>query len=76
MIDVRLFATLPLRSTTGRKEFQIAARPGLTVREIVVAEGLDVGEVHIILRNGSHATLDSFVADGDRLGLFPPIGGG
>jgi molybdopterin converting factor small subunit len=76
MIDVRLFATLPLRSATGRKEFQIEARQGLTVGEIVAAEGLDEREVHIVMLNGVHGTLASLVADGDRLGLFPPIGGG
>jgi molybdopterin converting factor small subunit len=76
MIDVRLFATLPLRSATGRKEFQIEARPALTVGEIVAAEGLAVGEVHIVMLNGVHGTLDSLVVDGDRVGLFPPIGGG
>lgn len=76
MIDVRLFATLPMRSATGRKEFQLDATPGLTVREVIEGEGLKVGEVHIILINGLHASLDSELADGDRLGAFPPVGGG
>ncbi len=76
MIDVRLFATLPMRSASGRKEFQIEPRSGLTVREIATAEGLDEKEVHIVMINGRHGTFDSALADGDRLGLFPPVGGG
>ena len=76
MIDVRLFATLPLRSATGRDRFEMGSRPGLTVREIVEAEGLKPGEVRIIMINGLHGTMESELADGDRLGLFPPVGGG
>jgi len=76
MIDVRLFATLPMRSTTGRKEFQLGPRPGLTVREVVEGEGLRVADVHIIMVNGLHGSLDSELSDGDRLALFPPVGGG
>jgi molybdopterin converting factor small subunit len=26
--------------------------------------------------NGLHCTFDSELSDGDRLGLFPPVGGG
>jgi molybdopterin synthase sulfur carrier subunit len=76
MIDVRLFATLPLRSATGRKEFQLAPRDGLTVGEIVDAEGLKRTDIHIVMVNGRHGTLESELHDGDRLGLFPPVGGG
>jgi molybdopterin synthase sulfur carrier subunit len=76
MIDVRLFATLPMHSATGRKEFQLEPRPGLTVRRVVFDEGLAEGEIHIVMVNGTHGTLDSELKDGDRLGLFPPVGGG
>jgi molybdopterin converting factor small subunit len=76
MIDVRLFATLPLRSATGRKHFETKWHPGLTVHEVVETEGLEPGEVRIIMINGLHGTMESELADGDRLGLFPPVGGG
>ncbi len=76
MIDVRMFATLPMRSATGRKEFQLEPRAGLTVRDVIEGEGLAKGEVHIIMINGQHGTLDSELSDGDRVGLFPPVGGG
>ncbi len=76
MIDVRLFATLPMRSQTGRKELQLEPQSGLTVRQVVEGEGLNVSDVHIVMINGLHGTLDSELSDGDRLGLFPPVGGG
>ncbi len=76
MIEVRLFATLPMHSATGRKQFEVGSRPGLTVREIVEAEGLKPTDVHIVMINGLHGTMESELGDGDRLGLFPPVGGG
>jgi len=76
MIDVRLFATLPMRSSTGRKELQLEPLSGLTVRQVIEGEGLNVSDVHIVMINGLHGTLDSELSDGDRLGLFPPVGGG
>lgn len=33
-------------------------------------------EIKLIFLNGIHAKMDTEVKDGDRLGLFPPIGGG
>jgi len=33
-------------------------------------------EIKLIFLNGIHAQMDTKVKDGDRLGLFPPIGGG
>lgn len=76
MIEVRLFATLPMRSSTGRKTFEMEPREGLTVGDVVEAEGLRKSDVHIILVNGSHARFDTVLGDGDRLSLFPPVGGG
>ncbi len=76
MIDVRLFATLPMHSAKGRKEFQLEAVPGLTVRSVVLGEGLAENEVHIVMINGQHGNLDSELHEGDRVGLFPPVGGG
>jgi molybdopterin converting factor small subunit len=65
-----------MRSRRGRKQFELEARPGLTVRDVARDEGVDEGEIHLVMINGSHGTLDSLLQDGDRLGLFPPIGGG
>jgi molybdopterin converting factor small subunit len=76
VIEVRLFATLPMRSQKGRKQFEVEPHPGLSVRDVIAGEGLDESEIHLVMINGSHGTLDSPLSDGDRLGLFPPIGGG
>lgn len=76
MIDVRLFADLPEHSRSRRRRLEIVARDGLTVREVLVDEGIDPDLVKIVMVNGMHAGLDQEVRDGDRVALFPPVGGG
>ena len=76
MIEVRLFATLAPRSRRGERRFEVEPAPGLTVRDVVYQEELDAADIHIVMRNGSHAKMDSELEDGDRIGLFPPVGGG
>jgi molybdopterin synthase sulfur carrier subunit len=76
MIDVRFFATLVEPPGQGRRHFQMEARPGLTVRAVLAHEAVPEAAVHIIMVNGMHGGLDSPLRDGDRLGVFPPVGGG
>jgi molybdopterin converting factor small subunit len=76
VIDVRLFATLAEHSRRRRRQFEVDACAGLTVRAVLAEEGLPEAAVHIIMLNGVHAGLDSPLRDGDRLGLFPAVGGG
>ena len=76
MIEVRLFATLRGFSRSGRPHFEFPASSGLTVRRVLAEEGVAEDAVHIIMVNGHRATLGTELRDGDRLGLFPPVGGG
>ncbi|WP_027183048.1 MoaD/ThiS family protein [Desulfovibrio inopinatus] len=49
---------------------------GTTIDELMTATGVDAKEVKLIFRNGLHAKPEDHLADGDSIGLFPPIGGG
>ena len=60
----------------GRAEFQVEARPGLTVRDVVTGAGIPPEAVFIVIVNSDRADLDTELADGDRLGLFPAVSGG
>lgn len=48
----------------------------LNVAGLLARMGLAPGDVKIIMLNGRAAALDSSVGDGDRVGLFPAVGGG
>lgn len=50
--------------------------PGTTPARILDHLGIPHGQVSIILINGRHGKLDTALADGDTLALFPPVGGG
>ena len=77
-IEVRLFASLarygahPSVLPGGFMEF-----PGpVPVSRVADTLNIPHREIRLIFINGVHARMDSEVRDGDRLGFFPPIGGG
>jgi molybdopterin synthase sulfur carrier subunit len=76
VIEVRLFAHLPEASSSGSAEFQVEAREGLTVRDVVNEAGLPAEAVFIVMVNNERTGLDALLSDGDRLALFPPVSGG
>jgi sulfur carrier protein ThiS len=72
-IEVRCFASLAKHSPAGGHT-RLAA-PG-TAGALIRALGIPAEEVAIIFVNGSHATEATDLRDGDRVGLFPAVGGG
>ena len=76
MIAVRLYAHLAPVAGGRPAEFQVEARPGLTVRDVVVEAGVRPEEVYIVILNGTRVDLAAPLTDGDRLGLFPAVSGG
>jgi molybdopterin converting factor small subunit len=82
MIEVRLYANLaPVgrslpRLGTGAAGFEIEARSGLTVRGVVAEAAIRPEDVAVVMINHHAGTLDSPLADQDRLGLFPAVSGG
>jgi molybdopterin converting factor small subunit len=82
MIEVRLYANLaPLDRplpvlASGAAGFEIEARSGLTVRKVIAEASLRPADVAVVMINHNRCTLDSPLADGDRLGLFPAVSGG
>ena len=48
----------------------------ISTGELAETIGLPVGEIKIVMRNGRHAGLEDILADGDRVGYFPAVGGG
>jgi molybdopterin converting factor small subunit len=73
-VDLHLFASLH-RSPGGSHQI-LELRPRTSVRDVVERLALPEMEIHLVFVNGRVASLDQMLQDGDRLALFPPIGGG
>lgn len=73
-IQIRLFATLTKFLPSGASAYPITA--GQTVRAVMAQLRIPADTAKLIFINGARGTLDSTVKNGDRLGIFPPVGGG
>ena len=56
--------------------FTLEVAPGATVAQAVAALGLPAPEVTLIMVDGRRQEADFSLQGSERLGLFPPIGGG
>jgi molybdopterin converting factor small subunit len=72
-IEVRCFATLA--KYAPEDGYAKLAAPG-TTGDLMRALGMPAEYVTIIFVNGAHATETTELRDGDRVGLFPAVGGG
>lgn len=77
VVEVRLYATLRRyapASSAGVLSIEVPV--DCTIAELLNAISIESAEVHIIMINGVSSTLASTLHEGDRLGLFPAVGGG
>lgn len=73
-ISVRCFAQLVTNQPENPEHFPVA--DGETVGRVMERLGLPETEVKLIFVNGVKAGTGTLLRDGDRLGLFPAVGGG
>jgi len=73
-ISLKLFATLAKRMPEDSSRYPIL--PGTTVADIVHKLSITEDEAKLIFVNNKRAGLTSVLSDGDRVGIFPPVGGG
>jgi sulfur-carrier protein len=78
VIELHLFATLAkyLPEDATSKTAMIAMAPGETVQDLITGLGIPENTVKLIFINGVHGKKNTVLKDGDRVGLFPPVGGG
>ena len=73
-IQLKLFVTLakylPARADA------LPVEEGSSVADLMAALAIPRDEVKLIFVNGRKADPGHVLAQGDRLGLFPPVGGG
>ena len=77
-IDVYLYATLILHLPEGAKgrALSLEADENTSVRDVMKRLEIPEKSVKLIFVNGVHAQPETVLTDGDRVGLFPPVGGG
>ena len=73
-ITLKLFATLRTYLPDDADRYAVA--PGTTVADIVRDLEIPAKDAKLIFINSIRKELDTPVQDGDRLGIFPPVGGG
>lgn len=73
-IDLRLFATLAAHMPPDAGQYPIES--GTTVARLLERLGVPANEVKLIFIDGTRRDLHSPLQGGERVGLFPPVGGG
>jgi molybdopterin converting factor small subunit len=74
-VKVNLYASFRA-CTGGAPSVEVPIDPGQTVGEVLRRLGVPPGQVRILFVNNRAATLSQPLEDGDRVGVFPAIGGG
>ncbi|HOV86437.1 MAG TPA: MoaD/ThiS family protein [Syntrophobacteraceae bacterium] len=77
-LQVRLGATLRtyVHPYDGSVGYEMVVPPGTTVRELVRRLKIPEAEVRLIFVNGVSSGWETVLAGDERVGLFPPVGGG
>lgn len=77
-VEVRLYASLE-KVRPGLKAgepFSVELEATTTIKQLVETLGIAPQSVQLIFVNGVVRELDYVLSSGDRVALFPPIGGG
>jgi len=72
-IRVKCFATLSGHNPEGG---QLELPDGSNVEAALSLLGLTAADVKLLFVNSKNSELDTVLANGDQLGIFPAVGGG
>lgn len=73
-IEVKCYATLSRFTPKDADRHELPE--GTTVGQVMDRLGMAAEDVKLIFVNGAKADRETRLKDGDRLGLFPAVGGG
>jgi sulfur-carrier protein len=73
-IDLRLYATLADRMPDNASRFPIT--DGMTVGQLVEVLPITATDAKLVFVDGKRAQPDTPLHGGERIGIFPPVGGG
>jgi sulfur-carrier protein len=77
-VELHLYASLSkyLPPDAVFKTCLVKIETDTTIKDIIEQMNIDEQSVKLLFLNGVHASVDSVLKDGDRVGIFPPVGGG
>ena len=73
-IQIKLFATLQPFMPPSGETYDI--NPGITIRNLLEQLNIPQEKAKLIFIDGIKANLSSILEGGERVGIFPPVGGG
>ena len=73
-ISIKLFATLSKHTPASADNYPVA--PGTEIRILLEQLGVPENDVKLIFIDGRKGDLTSKLQGGERVGIFPPVGGG
>jgi len=73
-IQLKLFAVLANHTPSGADHYPIA--PGMTVEQLIETLRIPQEQAKLVFVNGRKADLTDTLNADDRVGVFPPVGGG
>ncbi len=73
-VTLKLFATLS--KYTPDAGDTVTIQPGITVRELISRFDIPEKEARLVFIDSVKSSLDQELKGGERVGIFPPIGGG
>jgi len=73
-ITLKLFASLGKFTPDSAHNYPV--EPGTSVRDLIAGLKIPEEKAKLIFIDGIKGELDSTLNGGERIGLFPPVGGG
>ena len=73
-IQIKLFAGLQSLGPPEMDRYEI--EPGMTVGQLLARLAIPAEKARLIFVDGVKAGLDKTLEGGERVGVFPPVGGG
>ena len=73
-IQIKLFATLQRFMPASAENYAIEA--GITVGTLLQQLDIPQDMIKLVFIDNVHAELTSILKGGERVGIFPPVGGG
>jgi len=73
-ITLKLFASLGKFTPDSADNYQV--EPGTSVRDLITGLKIPEEKAKLIFIDGVKGELDSTLNGGERVGIFPPVGGG